>query len=257
MLVFPISPGGSVSQTSLALDTVEPLTRREQLKLNPEPKAKSRTGPPKKKVCAAKSKPKAADAPEPEGPEASNPSGRGSKRALPKTVPSGEAEVETLAEPLVEAKPTKPKAKAKGGAKAKAKVKAKARSDSPRGHAEEREQPVRKRRDLGRSSSSRDMTPSQVMDALQEHDMQMGIVLNMIEAQDCIDLPTKDNPETLPSYKHWKLSPYWTRNSIGVIRRKASGPDTYCGTFASGGSPTMASPLVAVDHFAPCIFQAK
>ena len=93
-------------------------------------------------------------------------------------------------------------------------------------------------------------TPEEVMDLLQDNDLLMRIVLEMIEAHTKHPLPEKDDPSSLPSYNHWMLSIYWTRNAVGVLRRNGGGKPIYCGSFGSAGFRDLRVPLEAADQFA-------
>ncbi|OLP73493.1 hypothetical protein AK812_SmicGene47251, partial [Symbiodinium microadriaticum] len=71
------------------------------------------------------------------------------------------------------------------------------------------------------SSCKKGMMPEDIMNLLQTDDLMMRIVLEQIEALEkpLESVPTKENQDNLPSYDWWKLSTYWTRQSVGVIRK--------------------------------------
>ncbi|CAE7242561.1 unnamed protein product [Symbiodinium sp. CCMP2456] len=102
------------------------------------------------------------------------------------------------------------------------------------------------------SSCKKNMTPGDIMNLLQTDDLMMRIVMEQIEAlgKPLASVPTKENQDTLPSYDWWKLSTYWTRYSVGVIR-KGSGdvPDIYVGTFVGGGCESMAVALESLAQY--------
>ena len=93
------------------------------------------------------------------------------------------------------------------------------------------------------------MTAVEIMDTLHKDDLAMQIVLDMMASLDT-KAPTKDQQEGLPAYQTWQLSTYWSRSSVGAIRKVGPGPGKYVATFASGGSEGMAIALEALKHFA-------
>ena len=91
------------------------------------------------------------------------------------------------------------------------------------------------------------------MNLLQTDDLMMRIVLEQIEAmgKPLASVPVRENQENLPSYKYWKLSTYWTRQSVGVIRKGLGDmPDIYVGTLTGGGCTTMAVALESLAQYA-------
>ena len=97
----------------------------------------------------------------------------------------------------------------------------------------------------------RDLEPSQIMDILHADDLKMRICLDFMDALDRPP-PTKKYPQGLPVYKFWQLSVYWTRNTVGLLKKSESGsPNQYVGTLTHGGSGCLSLVLESVSHFAP------
>ena len=142
-----------------------------------------------------------------------------------------------------------PKKRHKGEAKAKAEPKKKATSVPQSLSVLSGSKPARQV-----SSSKKGMAPEDIMNLLQTDDLMMRIVLEQIEAMDkpLASVPVRENQENLPSYKYWKLSTYWTRQSVGVIRKGLGDmPDIYVGTLTGGGCTTMAVALESLAQYAP------
>ena len=100
------------------------------------------------------------------------------------------------------------------------------------------------------STSKNYLTATEVMDILQNEDMKLRIVLDMLEAMRRVDCPLKEAPSGLPEFKFWGLSVYWTRNSIGMLRKRENGSSMHVGNLVSGGWHNISVALEAVSHFA-------
>ena len=269
----------------MAEDDTEFLTRRQQLQLQPKPKAKgkakakstgSKDKPATKKSKAAK---KGGDDQDKQGQQktedvaAEDAGDEHDKQGHGKTRGKGKgkrSKVQKIEEPernqeMDGAEPVDSMAKDDAADAAPARKKARGNGDpqeaKPKAAASDRRssetcqarQTLRVEAKACRNGKSIDyMTPKEIMDSLQHDDTAMQIVIDQITALGN-EAPTKENQEKLPSYQYWQLSTYWSRGSVGAIRRTPSGPK-YVGTFASGGSVGMAVALESMDHFAAGLY---
>ena len=233
------SPTGSsdsleVTSTTPCSDSIDEgnpgfITRREQLKLQPKARAKVRAGD---KAVAAKSETK----PKEKVPDA----------ATAKSDPKELVMNEDVADPMAKAaaKPKAPSKKRKSAPKEATEAMAEGPGVDP--GAEQACAAARSRRKTLHSKSTKNMTVNEVMPLLLEDDLKMRIVIDLVNS---MGKPAITNKTELPEYKYWQLSTYWTRPSVGVIRKVGDERPVYVGTLTSGGWPTVNVALEAVDHF--------
>ncbi|CAE7770537.1 unnamed protein product [Symbiodinium sp. CCMP2592] len=257
LLIFPVtSPAGDASAGSepKAPDHDHVHTRREQLKLQPAPKAKGKAKAKAKAKASARAPSPHENSAEPSMPSSAD-AGRGARPSVSEEGSDGKAKGKG---------PSGGRGRGKGGrgrggrgGRGKGKGPSESGHEGGKGGAEgaDLEPENRKGKGKGKKGStgaSTRVTPSEVMDVLQEDDLMMRMTL---ELKDAMNLP----PEEIPSiedqrkvkrYEHWRLSMYWTRNTVGVLR--LHGPrtqPTYCGTLAAGGSDNIAVAQEAADQF--------
>ena len=130
--------------------------------------------------------------------------------------------------------------------------KEKANCEATTGRKIDRSMETRMKQELAMQRQNRpisSLSPRDIMDLLMIDDVKMQIVTDQLKALDSPDTPTFENQQNLPRYSYWSLSTYWTRNSVGVIR-KIDSESKYVGTFSSGGSQGMGVCLESLDHFA-------
>ena len=230
------SRGPSNSPSIGSIDEGNPgfITRREQLKLQPKARAKVRAGD----RAPATGKPKS--------------------KAKDKVLEDAEPEPKELAKDDVAEATAKPKRLSKKrkcateAATEPMPKAAKAALEGDHAVAEDACPAGRARRKTLHSKPVKNMTVNDIMPLLIEDDLKMRIVIDFVKA---MDKPAIDKREELPDYKYWQLSTYWTRPSVGVIRKVGDERPVYVGTLTSGGWPTVNVAVSAVDHFATGPFQ--
>ena len=257
MLVFPVTPGeeAAADDAKKAAESVH--TRREQLQLQaPKAKAKAKS---QAKAKAGKGKGKGkrnapSDAPS-EAP-AGNPPSDAPTGNPPSDAPTGNPRSRAS-----RSDPAPETSKGKGG-KGHKKAK-KGGRESGESFAMPTDAPMQvgddapakgkgKRKGSKGKGAKKHGVPKEVMDVLQEDDVMMRMSLDLLQAmkKDPSTIPTIEHQENLPKYTHWRLSIYWTRNTVGILRCFGPKiPEKYCGTLNSGGSGNISVALEAADHF--------
>ena len=227
----------------------KPLTRREQLGINPEPAPKSK--------AKAKAKGKAKASPKPKAKGTGKGKGKGKKKqpgtahtsSASKAAPNNEKEMAKKDDIDDDEDPD--------GLKIEDAAHAETRKPKPKTLRKPKTKAVPKSNpDLAGSKLQDDtQQPSietqvaAIMDHLHRNDLSFRIVRDQLRAMETTP-PTKQEQDGLPKLEHWQLSVYWTRNSIGMLRKNAKGPNTYVGTLTGGGWHNIAVALESVDHFA-------
>ena len=213
----------------------KPLTRREQLSLNPEPKAKAKA---KAKAKSKLAKPEIAKAPPLDTAKEVLPGKTGGmvrrKRKAAETMLDEKASIAATRTDRVGPEPV-----GDAGHEHVARPSHVTNDAPPAKHAAKK----------GKSPASA-QSPREVMNILHEDERLMFMTMDLLASTKKAEIPTKDDQSALRAYKHWVLSPYWTRNTVGLLRRNDSPPHAYCGSFTSGGTPNMSIALAAVDDFA-------
>ena len=231
------------------------MTRREQLQLAKQPHEKSKAKPKGKAKAKAKAKAKGkgkaakpdADAsPEPNP----KPKGRGKGKGKKKIVL--EEEPEALCGPPEE--PSSDYAAENGAGDAARKRPA---TEDPVEKKKRKPGPRPRQSKASAADKLDSMSPEEVMGHLQAHDDMMRLTIAFLQEFDkpkeCV--PTKENKVGMPTFQHWLLSPYWTRGTVGLLRKNEDEPNTYVGTFTSGGSGNMLLAFEAVKAFAAWLFE--
>ena len=256
---------GDASQAAAAAPAF--ITRREQLQLHAKPKSKPAAKPPLADEVEEDSKPKKATAT-----AKATAKVKASAKGKPKAKAKGKAAAKAKASDMKENQPPSKKRPADTEEPADGDEPGKlpagalpagceadldvpegllARPDRRKKASRAKEAPLQAEAAAARGNKPfSQLSVSDVMDILHADDLKMRIVLDLLKALEKTDVPCKENQIGLPQYTHWQLSVYWTRGSVGIIR-KTGGSNVYVGTLACGNSNNIAVALESLDHYVP------